>query len=120
MFINDGVPELGAETAPTAAAAASSGGWSWSDLLDNVGKAVEIGGSIYSKYIDDDAQNAALELAKLQARTAEERARAAQLQTVTKSGGGAASGWGIGGGVGLAALAVGGGVLLWVLLRQKR
>jgi hypothetical protein len=49
-------------------------------FLDTVGQAIDLGGAVYSKYVDTDLQNAQLELAKVNADTEAEKARAARLQ----------------------------------------
>lgn len=116
------VPELGSVNGVPAHGL----GYDWSTLLDNIGAAVEIGGTVYDKYIDPDSQNAQLELARLNAQTAADRARALALQQTTAqraaAGGYGAPSTGLLGGlsIGVLALVAGGGLLAWKLLGRRK
>lgn len=115
------VPELGSVNGVPARGL----GYDWTTLLDNIGQAVEIGGAVYDKYIDPDSQNAALELAKLNAQTAAERTRALALQQTAAqraaTGASGAPSTGLLGGlsIGVIALVAGGGLLAWKLLGRR-
>lgn len=106
----NGVPGLGEETA---------GAWSWSSLVSTIGKAVEVGGTVYDKYINPDEQNAQLEIAKLQAKTEAERLAIAQLQARTAAGGGGGGSL-LGIGAGTLALLAAGGLALFFVMKKRR
>lgn len=123
---------------PQATMEAPQDTFNWGGFLDTVGKAIDIGGSVYTKYIDSDIQNAQLELAKMNADTAKEQAKAASLQAEAKLAASRVlqaqaarapltpppppvpSKTMLGLGVGTGTLLVGAGVLAFFMLRKRR
>jgi hypothetical protein len=119
MFRVAGRGELVPELGNTNGVPGHGLGFDWGNLVDSIGQAVEVGGTIYDKYISHDAQDAALELAKLNASTEATRARAAALQAQTAGGYRPGAGL-LGMGLGTLALLAGGGLALFMLLRRRR
>jgi hypothetical protein len=109
----------GAEAGATSAVAKTT---DWGTVLSNIGKVVDIGAGLWAGAKSSDVQVAQLELAKAQAQTAAEAAKASQLIAATQAAQAKqaqplslATGVGIG-----IPLLVLGGLGVWFLLQKKR
>lgn len=94
----------------------------WAELITG---AIQAGSAYLTKDINKDIANAQLELAKINAESSLDRARAAALQSALQAqpagaGGGIFSGAALGIGAGTLAMLAAGGALAYLLLRGKR
>jgi hypothetical protein len=76
-LVSQPIAEVKAEEAETSA-------FNWGELIGNIGKAVDVGMDIWKGATNQDVQVAQLELAKVNADTAGQRARADQLIAETR------------------------------------